>query len=197
MLRFGKKKQEMLSAQDGDILLNLARHTILEELGCASKPAKQLNKAAKLLQKECRGTFVTLHKHGQLRGCIGNIEPVKSIFQSVKDNAAHAAFNDSRFSPLSEDEVEEIEIEVSILTKPEKLDYKNANDLVSKLRPGIDGVIVSKDRHKSTFLPQVWDNLKKPEDFLEQLCLKAGLPMDSWASDSLDIFTYQVQFFEE
>lgn len=198
LLNFGKKKPDRLSKEEGSVLLTLARQTILAELGHEEEGLDIIKeKASRLLLKECRGTFVTLHKHGGLRGCIGNIEPVKTIFKSVIDNARHAAFHDSRFNPLSFDEVEDTEIEVSILTKPEKIDYKDSAELISKLKPGTDGVIISKKIYKSTFLPQVWENLKSPEEFLSQLCVKAGLPADEWTSNSLEISTYQVQVFEE
>ncbi|MCK5837972.1 MAG: AmmeMemoRadiSam system protein A, partial [Desulfobacula sp.] len=138
-----------------------------------------------------------LHKKGTLRGCIGNIEPAKPIFEGVKDNAKHAAFNDSRFSPLSYEELKETTIEISILTQPQKLDYTDADDLMAKLRPGIDGVMIKKQYQGATFLPQVWQQLKDPGAFLMQLCMKAGLSSDEWKSGNLSVSIYQVQSFEE
>ncbi len=147
--------------------------------------------------KENRGTFVSLHKKGDLRGCIGNIEPSKTIYDGVKDNAKHAAFKDPRFKPLSYDELGETSIEVSILTQPQRLDYTDPDELIGKIRPGIDGVIVEKEIHRATFLPQVWDQLKDPRLFLAHLCMKAGLSSEEWKSGELKVFTYQVQLFEE
>jgi len=108
-----------------------------------------------------------------------------------------AAFNDSRFSPLSFEELKDTTIEVSILTQPKKINYTDADDLIAKLTPGIDGVIINKNYHSATFLPQVWEQLKDPETFLTHLCTKAGLSADAWKSSNLDVSTYQVQLFED
>ena len=109
----------------------------------------------------------------------------------------NAAFHDYRFSPLSKDELHDIRFEVSILTLPERLEYQGADDLVSKLKPGVHGVIIGRGRASATFLPQVWKQLPEPEEFLSRLCLKAGLSMDAWRRDHLQVQTYQVQYFEE
>lgn len=187
-----------LSKEDGILLLKLARETILRGLGKEKENLAALKtRVSPQVLEENRGTFVSLHKKGDLRGCIGNIEPTKPIFQGVADNAAHAAFNDSRFNPLSFEELKDTAIEVSILTQPEKIDYTDIKELISKIRPGIDGVMIRKHYHSATFLPQVWTQLKDPESFLSQLCLKAGLSSDEWKRGTLDISTYQVQLFEE
>jgi len=122
---------------------------------------------------------------------------VKSLYEGVIDNAKLAAFHDTRFKPLSFEELKDIKIEVSILTCPEKLEYKGGRDLIGKIRPDIDGVIIRKNSCSATFLPQVWKQLKNPENFLRQLCMKAGLPQDEWKTGDLIVSTYQVQFFEE
>ncbi|NOX35802.1 MAG: AmmeMemoRadiSam system protein A [Deltaproteobacteria bacterium] len=187
-----------LSKQDGKLLLKLARQKIFNTFKKDdSKLAALKAEVSDMVLKEKRGTFVSLHKKGDLRGCIGNIEPVKTVFDAIEDNAEHAAFNDSRFSPLSCEELKDTSIEISILTSPQKLDYKDAADLAAKLRPGIDGVIIRKNHHGATFLPQVWDQLKDPGEFLKHLCMKAGLSPDEWKSCDLDVLTYQVQVFEE
>ena len=189
---------EKLSKEDGALLLKLARQNILCELGEENDNLADLKtKVSATVLKENRGTFVSLHKKGNLRGCIGNIEPIKTILQGVMDNAKNAAFNDSRFSPLSYKELEHTIIEGSILTLPKKLDYTDADDLIAKIRPGIDGVIIKKHYHSATFLPQVWEQLKNPGAFLNQLCIKAGLSKDEWESGDLSVSTYQVQLFEE
>jgi len=189
---------EKLSKEDGALLLKLARQNILCELGEENDNLADLKtKVSATVLKENRGTFVSLHKKGNLRGCIGNIEPIKTILQGVMDNAKNAAFNDSRFSPISCKELENTIIEVSILTLPKKLDYTDADDLMFKIRPGIDGVIIKKHYHSATFLPQVWEQLKNPSEFLNQLCIKAGLSKDEWESGDLSVSTYQVQLFEE
>ncbi|WP_457553328.1 AmmeMemoRadiSam system protein A [Desulfobacula sp.] len=192
------QRAEKISEQDGDLLLKLAREKILCKLGKGHDLLESLQtQVSSLIVKESRGTFVTLHKKGTLRGCIGNIDPVKTILQGVMDNADHAAFNDSRFSPLSLEEVKDTHIEVSILTRPETLSYTDAKDLIAKLRPDIDGVIIKKQYHSATFLPQVWEQLKDTELFLSHLCMKAGLPKNEWKSKDLDVLTYQVQSFQE
>jgi len=187
-----------LSKKEGTLLLQLARESILREFEKEDNALGFLKtKVSALVLEETRGIFVTLHKKGNLRGCIGNIEPVKTVFEGVRDNARHAAFNDSRFSPLSYEELKETLIEVSILTRPQKLDYTDAKDLMAKIRPDIDGVMIKKHYHSSIFLPQVWKQLKEPETFLTHLCMKAGLSPDEWKSGGLTVLTYQVQSFEE
>ena len=189
---------EKLSKEDGALLLKLARENILREFGKENDSLGSFKtKASTLVLEESRGTFVTLHKKGNLRGCIGNIDPVKTILEGVMDNARNAAFNDSRFSPLSYEELKDTSIELSILTQPQKLDYTDARDLIAKLRPDVDGVIIKKQYHSATFLPQVWEQLKDPKIFLNHLCTKAGLPQDEWKSGDLNVSTYQVQLFEE
>lgn len=191
----GKKVLE----KEGAKLLSLARETIFSQL--ESRPASNSpdeNVAEASVLNERQGTFVTLHKKsGELRGCIGNIQPYKSVLESVRDNAGHAAFHDTRFAPLGREELDDIVIEVSILTKPEPLDYADAQSLLAKLRPGIDGVIIKKGSCQATFLPQVWEQLAEKEAFLTQLCIKAGLAPDAWQTGDLEIQTYEVQVFSE
>jgi AmmeMemoRadiSam system protein B/AmmeMemoRadiSam system protein A len=188
-----------LNEKQGQILLKLARKTISEELGIKSKreqtsPASDLED--KGLQKRS-GTFVTLKIRNQLRGCIGNLDASEPIMEGVKRSAINAAFNDFRFSPLTAKEFDKVEIEISILSEPEPLEYKDGNDLIKKLRPHVDGVIIRKGHASATFLPQVWEQLTRPEDFLSHLCTKAGLPSDSWKNSKLEVLTYNVQYFEE
>jgi len=189
---------KQISKQDGILLLKLARENILDKFGKEnSKIGFLKSKVSSLVLEERRGTFVSLHKKGNLRGCIGNIDPGKTIFKGIMDNARNAAFNDSRFNPLSHDELKDTIIEVSILTCPQNLDYTDAKDLIAKLRPNIDGVMLKKHYKSATFLPQVWEQLKDPEIFLNHLCSKAGLSEDEWRSCDLNILIYQVQSFQE
>ena len=189
---------EKVSKEDGTLLLKIARENILGKFGKTSDvPGSMKTSVSSLVLKEKRGTFVTLHKKGDLRGCIGNIDPDKTILQGVMDNAKQAAFNDSRFSPLSYKELKDTHIEISILTPPQKLDYTDARDLIAKLRPYIDGVMIKKQYKSATFLPQVWEQLKDPEMFLSHLCHKAGLPKDEWKSCDLEVLVYQVQSFQD
>lgn len=195
-----KDHHKPISPEKGKLLLDLARATIAEHLGVRHE-AKGISGASdtKVNPEFTRkaGTFVTLHKHGELRGCIGHIEPDETIFQGIRSNAVNAAFSDPRFHALSSDEFEEIEIEISLLTPPEKIEYTDSDDLVAKLRPGIDGVIIKHGPRKATFLPQVWEQLPEPERFLSHLCTKAGLDRYTWKKGTLTVLTYQVTCFEE
>lgn len=187
-----------LSKDEGDFLLKLARKCIIQEFDKQNDEFSSIvPESYKKMFNENRGVFVSLHKKGELKGCIGTIEPVKSILAGVIDNAKHAAFHDTRFGPISFEELKDTKIEISILTCPEKIEYKDEKDLIAKIRPDIDGVIIKKKFHSATFLPQVWKQLKKSEDFLQQLCMKAGLAPDEWKTADLTVSTYQVQVFED
>jgi len=193
-------QQTELSEEHGKTLLTFARQTIAKEINKTVVQEDEQNMKKELKTppfQQQRGTFVTLTKHGQLRGCIGTISPVESIASGIRRNAVNAAFDDHRFSPLKKEEFSDVEIEVSILTDPQPLSYSDAEDLLKKLRPGIDGVILRSGPTGATFLPQVWDQLPRTEDFLGRLCLKAGLSADSWRSLHPEILTYQVQHFSE
>lgn len=186
--------------KQGQLLVKLARNTILKELtGKASDTGANWlipDSYVDSFQANC-GTFVTLKIHGQLRGCIGNLTATESVLDGIKRNAVNAAFNDPRFSPLTATELDQTDIEVSILTEPIPLVYQDGQDLIRKLRINVDGVIIRKGHRSATFLPQVWEQLPRPEDFLTHLCMKAGLPSDAWKGSGLEVLTYQVQYFEE
>lgn len=185
----------ILSNKEKKELLKLARSIIAAELNADEKVYYPDKIPESLEQKQ--GCFVTLHKNNNLRGCIGNIEPSKSLISGIKENAINAAFRDPRFPPLKLDELEKIEIEISILTVPEPLDYEDYEDLKAKLKSGIHGVIISKGWKKSTFLPQVWKQLPDKEVFLSHLCLKAGMDKDCWQDKNLDVKVYEVEYFSE
>ncbi len=182
------------NSNDRELLLKLARSVIAKKLsgGDISLP-DNISPAL----KEKRGCFVTLHKKGMLRGCIGTIEPVQPLIECVAENAINAAFKDPRFPPLDKSEFPLTDIEISVLTVPEKLEYKDGDDLVSKLKPGVHGVILSKGWHRSTFLPQVWDQLPAPEIFLVHLCQKGGMPSDCWKDGSVTVEVYEAEYFSE
>ena len=191
---------QALNENQGQILVTLARHTIMQELGQSVPPEESARIKSSLndkdLQSRC-GTFVTLKRHGQLRGCIGTLSASDSIVEGVRRNAVNAAFHDPRFKPLGAKEFVDVEIEVSVLTEPQPLEYKDGADLIKRLQANVDGVILRKDHASATFLPQVWEQLPRPEDFLGHLCMKAGLAKDAWQTSKLEIKTYQVQYFEE
>lgn len=186
--------QEQVTAEQGRLLLRLARETIAEKLGKRMEGGREVIDPA--LQAEC-GTFVTLNIGGQLRGCIGNLEPVGSIHEAIRRNALNAAFHDPRFPELSAEELAKVHIEISILTQPQPLTYRDGADLMAKLRPGIDGVILRLGPSGATFLPQVWEQLPRVEEFLGHLCRKAGLSETAWRDSHPEVATYQVQCFEE
>lgn len=187
---------QSLNRDQGQMLVKLARKTIEERFDkCSIKVDPDLMDESAF--KEKRGTFVTLTINHQLRGCIGNLDSTDSIVEGIERNAVNAAFRDPRFPPLKAHELDRVEIEVSILTEPQLLNYKDSKELLSKLRVHVDGVILRKGSASATFLPQVWEQLPQPETFLSHLCTKAGLPADTWKKGNLDILTYQVQCFEE
>lgn len=142
-------------------------------------------------------SFVTLTRDGLLRGCIGTLKKQLPLADDVRQHAVAAALNDYRFPPVKPEEVDEIEIEVSVLTTPQPLEYKQPDELPELLRPGIDGVIVTHGNNRGTFLPQVWDKVPDTETFLDMLCEKAFLPHDTWRQGHLKFLTYQVESFHE
>jgi len=189
-----------LSPDEGKCLIRLARTTIADRLKVPVEVTKRHALEAELnnpiFAHRC-GTFVTLKKEGLLRGCIGSLAADSPLKDNVRQNALHAAFQDPRFPPVERSELPLIEIEVSVLTPPVELPYDSADDLCDRLRPGIDGVILRKGGASATFLPQVWNQLPRREDFLSHLCLKAGLGAQAWRKGDLLVETYQVQYFEE
>jgi len=187
---------EELTEEMGKYLLSVARQTIEQEL-FGRKKSEKPERDLPAIFRERRGTFVTLTIQGGLRGCIGHIIPQESLIEGITVNPINAAFRDPRFRPLNGAEGKNVKIEISILTEPEPLSYTDADDLLKKLRPGVDGVIIKKGRHQATFLPQVWEQLPKKKEFLGHLCLKAGLDGDAWRQGDLEVSTYQVQAFEE
>ena len=185
-----------ISEAQGQALIALARQTISRHLGRLVPAAVDPLLAAPALQVQS-GTFVTLKLHGQLRGCIGSLLATGSIVEGVRENAINAAFEDPRFPPLTVEELDAVAIEVSVLTEPQPLEYQDAADLLTRLRPGRDGLIIRKGVCSATFLPQVWEQLPDPHQFLTHLCLKAGLAADAWQREHLAVLTYQVRYFEE
>ncbi len=138
--------------------------------------------------------FVTLDLHGKLRGCVGSFEARRPLLRDVAQNAYSAAFMDFRFSPLSDTELPDLELHISLLTPLVPLLVESREELLQKLRPGTDGLLLEDPPHKATFLPQVWKSLEEAEDFLGELFLKAGLPPDHW-SKTLSFHRYGVEEF--
>jgi AmmeMemoRadiSam system protein A len=157
------------------ILLQIAKDSILTKFD--SKYAIDRDKLFEThpFLGEQRATFVTLTYNHQLRGCIGSIIAHRRLIEDIVGNAQSAAFGDPRFSPLGEEELNDnLNIEVSVLTPPVILDYSDFNDLLKKVRPNIDGLILKSGAYQGTFLPQVWEQLQTPKEFLEHLSMKAG-----------------------
>lgn len=141
-------------------------------------------------------SFVTLTKAGTLRGCIGSLAAHRSLAEDLLDNGVAAAVRDPRFPPVTADELALLKVEVSILSPAQPLSYRDADDLLALLKPGVHGVILQKDGYRSTFLPQVWEQLPNPKMFLEHLCKKAGLSGDCWQHNP-QISTYTVEKVKE
>jgi len=181
----------MLSDMDR-LITSLARNAIAAHLGLAAK--QPMPEEACLT--EPRACFVTLHKHGALRGCIGSLLAHRPLGEDITANALAAALHDPRFPPLSSDEFNEIDIEVSVLSPPEQIFPRDEAELISILRPGVDGVILEYGAHRSTFLPQVWEQLSDPVNFLAHLKQKGGLPADFW-SPEMRVSRYTVQAYHE
>ncbi len=141
-----------------------------------------------------RATFVTLEKNHQLRGCIGMLEAVFPLVEDVSENAFSAAFKDPRFPPVQKNEIAILEIHISVLSEPEPITFSSEQDLLTKIRPQIDGLILQDNSHKGTFLPSVWQTLPDKQQFLRHLKNKAGLPADYW-SDTLKVNRYTTEMF--
>jgi AmmeMemoRadiSam system protein A len=181
--------------EEGHYLLALARATIAETVG-APVPALPEPPPARLTAPGA--VFVTLRtRHGDLRGCIGSLEARRPLVEDVRENAIAAALRDPRFPPVKAAELNDLTVEVSVLTAPEPLDFDGPDDLLQKLRPNVDGVLIERGWNRATFLPQVWEQLPAPEEFLGNLCYKAGLPPNAWRWPDLEVSIYQVEKFEE
>ncbi|WP_347987350.1 AmmeMemoRadiSam system protein A [Methylomonas sp. AM2-LC] len=139
-----------------------------------------------------RATFVTLHCHQELRGCIGRLQATRPLALDVVENAYAAAFCDRRFPPLEEHEFNDLDLHISLLSSPEKIDFVSEQDLINQLRPHIDGLILELGSRQATFLPSVWESLANGQEFLQHLKLKAGLDMDFW-SDNICAYRYSVE----
>lgn len=177
-------------------LLQIAREAI-ENAVKGGKPAPLDLRSFPQPLRENGASFVTLTIRNNLRGCIGALEAYQPLAEDVREHAVSAAMEDPRFPPLSEAELSRIHIEVSRLTPPRELEYSNSDDLLIKLRPHIDGVIIKHGYRKATFLPQVWEKIPDPVEFLEQLCYKMGERGNLWRNTKLQVFTYQVEEFHE
>ena len=167
-----------MSIEKGEILLPIARAAIARVL----KVPRTADESAPWLA-EHGACFVTLTQFGELRGCIGSLQAHRSLLDDVKGNAVSAALHDPRFTPLSADEFDITTIEVSLLSATQAMIVRDEADALAQLRPQVDGIVFEYGQYRSTFLPQVWENLARPRDFLAMLRRKAGLPDDFWAAE--------------
>lgn len=184
--------QELAPAQRAT-LIEVARRSIEHGLSTGRPLAVTPSEYHRDL-KAVRASFVTLQIHGQLRGCIGHLEAVQPLVVDVAENAFAAAFRDPRFEPLREDEWPAVDIHLSILTRPEPLQFNDEGDLVRQIRPGEDGLILQDGPNRGTFLPSVWESLPDPVDFLVHLKHKAGLAANHW-SDRIEVYRYRTESF--
>jgi len=188
--------EQHLSGTDRSYLLSLARQAIESCVNNLPLPQLDQNLLSPILRQE-GASFVTLTVRGYLRGCVGALEPYQSLAEDVREHAIAAAVQDYRFPPVEAAEIKDIEIEISYLTRPTRLNYDTPVELLKILRPNIDGVVIHDGMRRATFLPQVWEKIPDPEDFLEQLCMKMGSAPDLWRRKKLEVFTYQVEEFHE
>jgi AmmeMemoRadiSam system protein A len=167
-----------MSIEKGMILLPIARAAIARVLNVPHTADESAPWLA-----EHGACFVTLTQFGELRGCIGSLQAHQPLLADVKGNAISAALRDPRFTPLSVEELDITTVEVSLLSATQPMIVRGEADALAQLRPGVDGIIFEYGRYRSTFLPQVWESLAQPRDFLAMLRRKAGLPDDFWAED--------------
>jgi AmmeMemoRadiSam system protein A len=175
----------------GRALLTLARSAIAEKLGLGTLEVVNHPKLA----QPC-ASFVTLRQGAELRGCVGSLQPLRTLREDVHVNALAAAFHDPRFAPLGASELANTSIEVSLLSPEERIEAASEMELLALLRPGVDGVTLRWRRHRATLLPQVWQHVSDPHDFLAALKVKAGLPGEFWSEEML-ISRYAVTTWAE
>jgi uncharacterized protein len=184
---------QRLSDENRQVLLSVARDSIAYGL----KHSRPIPVDAKLFPAEVRplrATFVTLQLHGELRGCIGTLKVERPLVADVAHNAFAAALRDPRFLPVHAEELPKLAIHISVLSPPVEMTFSSEADLLSQIRPGVDGLILADGYNRGTFLPSVWEQLPKPEEFLKHLKVKAGLPPDHW-SDSITVRRYTTEYF--
>jgi AmmeMemoRadiSam system protein A len=184
------------SEEERQLLLALARKAVEAAARSIPLPIVDFNTISERLQAP-RACFVTLHKHGELRGCTGVLVARAPLAAEVVRTAAETALRDPRFMPVAPGETSELDIEISVLTSPEQLEYDDPAELPRLLRPGVDGVTLSAGSFRATFLPQVWERVPDPVMFLDMLTQKMGLPRRAWLTTHLDVETYQAEQISE
>jgi AmmeMemoRadiSam system protein A len=195
-IAFYEAEQQDFTTADRKLLMSLARKTLTEVVTNGKMPeADTTGLPARLLEK--KGCFVTLTENGRLRGCIGHIVPQMPLHLAIMDNARNAAVRDHRFTPVQKDELGKIEIEISVLTEPQPLVFSSPDDLLAKLQPGKDGVVLQIGGNGSTFLPQVWEQIPGKVEFLNALAQKGGSDPGDWRKPGTSVSIYHVEAFKE
>jgi uncharacterized protein len=187
---------DQLTDGEKQVLLRLAREALEYAVRGKKLPPLDENSLTPHLREQ-GASFVTLTIDGELRGCIGALEAYQPLVDDVREHAAAAALEDPRFRPVAETELNRIKLEVSRLTAPSPLEYSSSVDLLAKLRPNVDGVILKSDYRRATFLPQVWEKIPDAKDFLDHLCSKMGAQPNLWRNTKLQVYVYQVEEFHE
>ncbi len=189
----------MYSQAEQQQLKDIAKQSVLTGLESQHPIKLKLSDYPDSLQIK-RATFVTLNIRHQLRGCIGSLSPRRALVEDIAHNAYAAAFSDPRFPALRQQEYDQLEYSISILSNTHPMQFESEQDLLAQIRPGIDGLVLKDNspetggNRQGTFLPSVWEQLTQPEEFLQHLKQKAGLPADYW-SDTLQISRYTVDYF--
>lgn len=183
------------SKDEQKILIDVARMSI--KAGLDNKVISNIKTELfpKKLQ-ETRSCFVTLEIDGKLRGCIGSLEASQPLIVDVAKNAYLAGYKDKRFLPLTKEEYDKIAISISVLTPIKQINFDSEQDLLNKIRPGIDGLVLKDQGKSATFLPSVWQQLDNKELFINNLKLKAGLAQNYW-SDTIEFYSYQSEYITE
>lgn len=185
-----------LSRSEQSQLLRLARATLeATARGEAPPPVNPADLPSALTQPGA--SFVTLMNGDELRGCIGGLQARLPLYEDVREHTTQSAQSDYRFSPVTAAEAPHIDIEISVLTEPQPLHYDSPDELLRRLRPNVDGVILNQGSRRATFLPQVWERVPDPATFLSMLCEKMGAAPNLWRRTQLEVLTYQVEKFTE
>lgn len=187
---------DKLTDGEKQTLLHLAREAMEIAVKRQGAPPLDLQSLSPLLRKD-GASFVTLTIDDDLRGCIGALEAYQPLAEDVCEHAVAAALHDPRFPPVRENELSRIKLEVSRLTAPHLLEYSSSEDLLKKLRPHVDGVTLRDNFRRATFLPQVWEKIPDPAEFLSHLCQKMQVRANLWQEAKLQVFVYQVEDFHE
>jgi uncharacterized protein len=187
---------DRLTSEEKKLLLGVARSALEHGVRREQQPVLDPKSMPERLQEQ-GASFITLTIHGELRGCIGALEPYQPLVLDVQEHAVAAGLEDPRFPPVAPRELEQIHIEISRLTLPKRLAYTGAEDLLARLRPNVDGVILRDGPRRATFLPQVWEKIPDKSEFLDNLCYKMGAAPDTWRRKNLEVLVYQVEEFHE